>query len=46
MSEREGGDLFDRLDAAGIDLDDPQWDGMDAFDVADALGIDAEDDDR
>lgn len=32
-------DLFDVLDEAGIDLDDPQYAGMDAFDVAEQLGL-------
>ena len=42
MSEYESPDLFDLLDEAGVDLDDPQWAGMDAFDVAEHLGISTE----
>lgn len=46
MSEYENPSVFDLLDEAGIDLDDPQYDGMDAFDVAEQLGLDTEGGDR
>jgi hypothetical protein len=41
-----GRDLFDVLDEAGIDADDPQWDGMDPFDIAEKLGLTADEEDE
>jgi hypothetical protein len=42
-AERAGSDVFDLLERAGVDLDDPKWSGMDAFDVAEALSLSADD---